>query len=127
MPTKSTDYTFKVPFSELPAPGEVAEITVGHYSILIEDLRSVDEGDDERDDSQLGAVVRYVPVETVQPSSVVRHAAAVRQGPIRARVERFTLCDRLGVKKVARRLNNEPITNVTCLHCRARLSDEGVL
>ena len=104
---------------ELPGPGETVELMRDEFAISIENTRAVEEVDE----PAYGEVVFYTPVETVHRSTK-RHAAEVRQRNVRTRVASATLCSRAGTRKVQRRLN-EPLSNVTCVQCRAILADEG--
>lgn len=113
-------YTFTVSGDDMPAPGETVEITIDDYVILLENTKQVEVDEI----PAYGEIVSYTPVETVH-SSTKRHAAAVRQRNIRTHVDPYTLCSRSGTRRVKRRLRGEPLTNVTCIQCRAILSEEG--
>jgi hypothetical protein len=115
----SEDLTITVSPEELPGPGETVELVRGDFTILVENTKVVEE----IDEPAYGEVVFYTPVETVHPSTR-RHAAEVRQKNVRTRVASSTLCSRAGTRRVKRRLR-EPLSNVTCVQCRAVLADEG--
>lgn len=113
---------------ELPGPGEIARISKDGYDIFIENTNPPSEAAYADDPTpEPGSIVQYVPVSITAPSSVVRHAAAIYQRPQRTRVARWTLCDRSGMREVRRRLDGEPLTNVTCAQCRRALVNEGLL
>lgn len=131
MPQEKIDIT--VPPHELPEPGEIVEIEQEGFVILIENTRTPGEVSEDTEEA-LDTVqdlspnpIRYVPVDITAPGSLVRHAAAIYQRRERTRVGRYALCDRSKGRKVARRRDNEPLTNVTCTQCRAHLEREGVL
>lgn len=111
--------TIEVLPEELPGPGETVELMHEKFAISIENTKVVEEVDE----PAYGEVVFYTPVETVHPSTK-RHAAEVRQRNVRTRVASATLCSRAGTRRVRRRLR-EPLSNVTCVECRAILADEG--
>ncbi|GGS33584.1 hypothetical protein [Actinokineospora fastidiosa] len=97
------------------------ELARGDFAILVENTKIVEQPDE----PAYGEVVFYTPVETVH-SSTRRHAAEVRQRKLRTRVAASTLCSRAGTRRVERRLH-EPLSNVTCVQCRAILAEEGEL
>lgn len=117
--------------AELPAPGEMIERMIGKYLVLVENTEppGSTEADRKIEDElvQLNSIVKYVPVDVTNKTSVVRHAAAVYQRNSRTRVGRWTLCSRNNTSEVARRLEQEPLTHVTCTRCRRRLTEEGQL
>ncbi|WP_433871876.1 hypothetical protein [Saccharopolyspora sp. CA-218241] len=111
----------------LPGPGEIATLERDGYSVLVENTQPPGEAAEEVGAPGSDDIVKYVPVDITARSSVVRHAAAVYQRRQRTRVGRYTLCDRSKKREVKRRLENEPLTNVTCAQCRNALTEEGLL
>ncbi len=113
---------------ELPGPGEVAQLEQNGFVVLIENVNPPSQAlDADQAPPTPGDIIKYVPVAITAPTSVVRHAAAVYQRNARTRVARWTLCDRSRTREVARRLDAEPLTNVTCAQCRRALAAEGLL
>lgn len=126
--SEMTELALTLTGEELPRPGEIYKITKGGFDIFIENTSPPSEDPDEDEGSlEVGQIVGYVPVSITAPSSMVRHAAAVYQRPQRTRVFRWTLCDRSGTRQVKRRLDDQPLTNVTCAQCRRALVYEGLL
>ncbi|GAA2774185.1 hypothetical protein [Saccharopolyspora taberi] len=119
--------TFTIPADSAPEPGEVVSIEQDGYLLLVENTHPPVERADDAEPPATDKIVKYVPVDITARSSVVRHAAAVYQRRQKTRVNPYTLCDRSGGRKVDRRLDHEPLTNVTCAQCRKVLIDEGLL
>jgi hypothetical protein len=120
------DLEIKLLTDELPAPGEVAEIEQDGYLILVENTNPP-ELESATPSVQVGDLIKYVPVDVKARNSVVRHAAAVYQCNTKTRVDSYTLCDRSGTRRVQRRRDREPLTNVTCTQCRKYLAAEGLM
>lgn len=68
----------------------------------------------------------YVTVNTASRAADEIHAAINRRVNGRNRPDRFTLCDRKGLRMVMN-LRHEPLTEVTCKQCRKMLVEDGLL
>jgi hypothetical protein len=112
--------TFKLADADLPDPGETVEVDLGDGFVASIENTNAPSHDDATDPP-----VMYSAVETVVPRPLL--TPAVRQRAQRTRVDRYTLCSRNESRPVKRRKRDLPLTAVTCVQCRKRLENEGVL
>lgn len=113
--------TLTIDEGSIPGPGESVEVDLGDGIVAL-----IENTNEPIQEEELDAPITFTAVETVGAATVT-HAAAVHQRQQRTRVARYTLCSRQGSRQVKRRKRDLPLTAVTCVQCRQRLEDEGVV
>lgn len=114
--------TVTIPVDQLPKDGDEVSIEIADQLVAMVQNGATSFPTELRSPLTL----TYVAVNTASHAAEEVHAAINRRVNGRNKVERFTLCDRKGLRMVTG-IRHVPLTEVTCKQCRNQLVQDGML